>query len=68
MKEAEIRIHIKNLRKLTLKAFKTLKHLKLSYLCDRFNEIQVEYNMRNKNYGDITSNKDTEIWDKLSYA
>ena len=49
MKEAGITIHAKNLQKLMLDIFKTLKHLNPSYLWDLFNEKQVEYNLRTKN-------------------
>ena len=49
MKEAGIKIHVKNLYKLMLKVFKTLKYLNPSYLWDLFNVKQVEYNLRTKN-------------------
>ena len=49
MKEAGITIHAKNLQKLMLEVFKTLKHLNPSYLWDLFNEKQIEYNLRTKN-------------------
>ena len=49
MKEAGIKIHVKNLHKLMLEVFKTLKYLNPSYLSNLFNVKQVQYNLRTKN-------------------
>ena len=49
MKEAGIKIHIKNLQKLMLEVFKTLNRLNPSYLLEIFNEKQVGYNLRTRN-------------------
>ena len=65
MKEASITIHAKNLQKLILEIFKTLKHLNRSYLWGLFNEKQVEYKFENQKSSDVTSNKDTKMWNKL---
>jgi len=48
MKEAGIKIHVKDLHKLMLEVYKTLNHLNLSYLWGLFIVKQVEYNMRIK--------------------
>ena len=46
MKEAGIKIHVKNLYKLMLEVFKTLNCSNPSYLWDLFNVNQVEYNLK----------------------
>ena len=78
MKEAGITIHAKNLQKLMLEIFKTLKHLSLPYLWDLFTEKQVEYSLRTKNLvmlPQITTQKhginssafrDSILWNALS--
>jgi len=49
IKEAEIKILVKNLNNLMLEVFMTLNYLNPSYLWDLFNVKQVEYNLRTKN-------------------
>jgi len=49
IKEAEIKILVKNLNNLMLEVFMTLNYLNPSYLWDLFNVKQVEFNLRTKN-------------------
>jgi len=57
IKEAEIKILVKNLNNLMLEVFMTLNYLNPSYLWDLFNVKQVEYNLRTKRSSGVTSNK-----------
>ena len=50
MKEAGIRIHLRNLHNLMLEVFKTLSCLSPSYFRDMFSVKQLGYNLRAKNF------------------